>query len=105
MTLLSYMLLMYAHPAQTKSMPPGDRDAVARKHEELRAELTKSGELMNGAGLAYPAEATTLLVAIGGPTISVGRSPSPKSSSRRTTSSTATTSERCRSRSTSWTSI
>jgi hypothetical protein len=50
---------------------------VARKHV-LRAELTGSGELLDGAGLAHPADTTTLrldggvVVIIQGPLIQPG---------------------------------
>jgi hypothetical protein len=57
---VKYALLMYADPAHTKAMTAADRDVVARKHAALRAELTNSGELLDGAGLAYPADTTTL---------------------------------------------
>jgi hypothetical protein len=57
---VKYVLLMYADPAHTKAMTAGDRDMVARKHAALRAELINSGELLDGAGLAYPADTTTL---------------------------------------------
>jgi hypothetical protein len=46
-------------------MPARDRDAVGRKHEALRTELIESGELLNGAGLAYPADTTTMRLADG----------------------------------------
>src|SRR5215470_8695931 len=51
---------MYADPAHTQAMTAGDRDMIARKHAALRAELTGSGELLGGAGLAYRADTTTL---------------------------------------------
>jgi hypothetical protein len=57
---VKYVVLMYSDPAQTKAMSPADRDVVARRHEALRAELTASGELLNGAGLAYPEDTTTI---------------------------------------------
>lgn len=55
---MKFILLMYSKPAETKAMSTSDLEAVMRKHEALRAELTASGELINGAGLAYP-ESTT----------------------------------------------
>ena len=57
---MKYVLLMYADPAETKAMPVSDRDVVARKHEALVAELTASGELLDGAGLDYPWTTTTV---------------------------------------------
>jgi hypothetical protein len=57
---VKYVVLMCADPAQTKAMTAQDRDTVARKHAALRTELINSGELLDGAGLAYPADTTTL---------------------------------------------
>lgn len=57
---MRYMVLMYSDPAATEAMSASDRDAVARKHQALRTELTESGELLNGAGLAYPAGTRTM---------------------------------------------
>ncbi len=54
------MVLMYSDPAQTKAMSAAERGAMACKHQALRTELTASGELLNGAGLAYPEDTTTL---------------------------------------------
>jgi hypothetical protein len=41
-------------------MSTSNRDLVSRKHQALVAELTESGELLNGAGLAYPADTKTI---------------------------------------------
>jgi len=57
---VKYVLLMYADPAHTQAMTAGDRDMMARKHAALRAELTGSGELLDGARPAYRADTTTL---------------------------------------------
>jgi hypothetical protein len=57
---MKFMVLMYSNPADTKVMSAPDRDTVARKHAALRADLASSGELLNGAGLDYPEEATTM---------------------------------------------
>jgi hypothetical protein len=57
---VKYAVLMYADPAHTEAMTTDDRDMVARKHAALRAELISSGELLGGAGLADPADTTTL---------------------------------------------
>jgi hypothetical protein len=55
---VKYALLMYADPAHTRAMSEPELDVVMRKHEALRAELTESGELLSGAGLAFPDETT-----------------------------------------------
>jgi hypothetical protein len=61
-----YMVLMYADPAETRAMSAADLDAVMRKHEALRTELTESGELLNVAGLAFPEDTRTLRLQDGG---------------------------------------
>jgi hypothetical protein len=57
---MKYVVLMYSDPAETMAMSAMDRDVVGRKHHELRTELIESGELLNGAGLAYPADTRTM---------------------------------------------
>jgi hypothetical protein len=57
---MKYVVLMYSDPAETKAMSATDRDVVGRKHHALCSELTESGELLNGAGLAYPADTRTM---------------------------------------------
>jgi len=62
---MKYMVLMYSNPAQTKAMSASELDAVMRKHNALRDELTESGELLSGAGLAYPEDTTTIRLRAG----------------------------------------
>ncbi len=69
---MKYMLLMYANPDETKAMSAADRDSIARKHQALVAELTASGELLGGAGLAYPEETRTLRLQNGAAVTSEG---------------------------------
>jgi hypothetical protein len=57
---MKYALLMYAEPEQTRAMSEATRDVVLRKHEKLREELTDSGELVGGAGVALPDETVVL---------------------------------------------
>jgi len=57
---MKYMLLMYADPAETKTMSESDREIVAIKHKALVAELNESGELLDGAGLDYAWNTTTM---------------------------------------------
>lgn len=57
---MRYMLLMYSKPAETKVMSPEELDEVLRKHEAIRRDLTASGELLSGAGLAFPENTTNL---------------------------------------------
>jgi hypothetical protein len=55
---MTYMLLMYSDPDETKAMSAVERQTVRRRHEALHTE--ESGALLNGAGLAYPEDTTTL---------------------------------------------
>jgi hypothetical protein len=57
---VKFAVLMYADPAHTRAMSDAEVDVVLRKHEKLRDELTESGELVGGAGLALPDETTVL---------------------------------------------
>jgi hypothetical protein len=60
------MLLMYADPARTKSMPSEEVAAVKRKHDRLHRELPRFGQFLNGAGLVLPEGTTSLRYDKGG---------------------------------------
>ncbi|MFF3559227.1 YciI family protein [Streptomyces sp. NPDC002574] len=57
---MKYMVLMYADPAATEAMSAAQRAEVFRRHEALHQDLAGSGEMLNGAGLAYPKDTTTI---------------------------------------------
>ena len=57
---MKYALLMFSDPAQTKAMSADEIAEIMSKHEALREELTRSGELLNGAGLVYPEDTVVL---------------------------------------------
>ena len=57
---MKYMVLMYADPAATEAMSAAERDDVFARHEALHEDLAGSGEMLNGAGLAYPRDTTTI---------------------------------------------
>jgi hypothetical protein len=57
---MRYAALMYAVPAETEAMSDADIAVVAAKHEVIRKELTASGELVGGSGLALPDETNLL---------------------------------------------
>ena len=57
---MKYAVLMFSEPAHTKAMSEDELAEILDKHEVLRNELTRSGELLNGAGLAYPEDTTVL---------------------------------------------
>ncbi|MBP2705482.1 YciI family protein [Microbispora sp. RL4-1S] len=57
---MKYMVLMYADPAATEAMSAAERADVSRRHEALHRDLAGTGEMLNGAGLAYPRDTTTI---------------------------------------------
>lgn len=57
---MKYMVLMYADPAATEAMTAEQRAEVFRRHDELHRDLADTGELLNGAGLGYPRDSTTI---------------------------------------------
>ena len=57
---MKYMVLMYADPTATEAMSAADRAEVFRRHEALHQDLAGTGEMLNGAGLAYPKDTTTI---------------------------------------------
>jgi len=69
---MKYMVLMYADPAATEAMTQEQRAEVFRRHEDLHRDLEATGELLNGAGLAFPRDTTTLRWGAGGSTASDG---------------------------------
>lgn len=62
---MKYMVLMYSDPAETRAMSTSDREAVRHTHEALHAD--ESGAMLNGAGLAYPDDTTTIRLDNGTP--------------------------------------
>ncbi|MGQ4417927.1 YciI family protein [Streptomyces sp. SAS_269] len=54
------MVLMYADPAATEAMTAEERAEVFRRHEALHQDLAGTGEMLNGAGPAYPRDTVTL---------------------------------------------
>jgi len=57
---MKFMVLMYADPNATAAMTPEQRKEVRTRHEALHSDLGETGELLNGAGLAFPKDTTTL---------------------------------------------
>ncbi|MFJ5216790.1 YciI family protein [Streptomyces sp. NPDC088354] len=57
---MKYVALMYADPAATEAMSAAQRAEVVRRHEALHQDLAGSGEMLNGAGPAYPKDTTTI---------------------------------------------
>ncbi|MDC2954361.1 YciI family protein [Streptomyces gilvifuscus] len=69
---MKYLVLMYADPAATEAMTADERAEVFRRHEALHRDLEGAGEMLNGAGLAYPRDTTTIRWHEDGPTTTQG---------------------------------
>lgn len=61
------MLLIYGDPARWAAMSEEGRAEVLRRHAALVEELTASGELLGGAGLADATDTTTVRMRDGVP--------------------------------------
>jgi hypothetical protein len=57
---MKFMVLMYADPATTAAMTPAERTEVFARHKALHQDLEGTGEMLNGAGLTFPTDTTTL---------------------------------------------
>ena len=51
---MKYLVLMYADPTATEAMTAAERAEVFRRHEALHEDLEGTGEMLNGAGPAFP---------------------------------------------------
>jgi hypothetical protein len=56
---VKYVILMYTDPDQTRAMTPEERAEIVARHDAIR-QLVETGEVIGGAGLAFPEETTTL---------------------------------------------
>ena len=68
---MKFMLLIYSNPANWEpldesphgeALSPEQRRQFVSEHNALRDELAKTGEQVGGAGLAVPAESTTVRI-------------------------------------------
>jgi hypothetical protein len=69
---VKYAILMYAAPRHTRAMSESELEVIARKHAQLRDELTASRELAGGAGLVLPDETTVLSLGAEEPVVREG---------------------------------
>jgi hypothetical protein len=84
---MKYAVLVYAYPAHTEAMLASALEVGGRKHDTLREQLAKSGELVGGAGLALPHETTALRLGSDGVAAEEGPLARRSSTSPRTTRS------------------
>jgi hypothetical protein len=69
---VKYMLLIYHNPANFQELPEDEHDAIMRDVDAIVAELTESGELIGGEGLADPSQTKTVRVRDGVPVVTDG---------------------------------
>lgn len=60
------MLLIHSNRPGWDALSESDRETMLRRHAELMAELTATGEYIGGEGLADPTQTTTVRVRDGG---------------------------------------
>jgi hypothetical protein len=59
---VKYLLLIYQNHSAFEALTQDELDAVFRDVDELMAELTASGEFVDGQGLAHPSNAKSVRV-------------------------------------------
>ena len=69
---MKYMLLIYQNPANWQELPDGERDAIMSDAGAIVEELTASGELIGGEGLADSSLTKTVRVRDGVPAVTDG---------------------------------
>lgn len=69
---MKYILLIYQHPGFWETLPEDERKAILSEVDEIVAELTESGELLGGEGLADPSHAKSVRVREGAPAVTDG---------------------------------
>jgi hypothetical protein len=69
---VKYMLLIYQNPASFEALTEHERSQVMADVDTLVDELTKSGELLGGEGLAHPSNTKTVKVRDGVPVVTDG---------------------------------
>ena len=69
---MKYMLLIYQNPANWQELPDRERDAIMSDAGAIVEELTASGELIGGEGLADSSLAKTVRVRDGVPAVTDG---------------------------------
>jgi hypothetical protein len=69
---MKYMLLIYQNPANWDTLSEDERNAVMHDATSIVEELTESGELIGGDGLADPSKTKTVRVRDGVPAVTDG---------------------------------
>jgi len=69
---MKYMLLIYQNPAGWEALSEAERDRVMNEAGAIVNELTESGELIGGEGLADPSNTRTVQVRDGVPAVTDG---------------------------------
>lgn len=69
---MKYMLMIYGNKALWESFPEEEFAKVIAEHEAFQKEITETGELVGGEGLAFETEAKTVRVRNGVPVVTDG---------------------------------
>lgn len=69
---MKYMLMIYNRPGFLEDLTEQERTALFGEVEAIMTELTESGELVGGAGLADPSLTKTVVGGDGGPAVTDG---------------------------------
>jgi hypothetical protein len=69
---MKYMLLIYQNPTGWEALSEAERDRVMNEAGAIVNELTESGELIGGEGLADPSNTRTVQVRDGVPAVTDG---------------------------------
>jgi hypothetical protein len=69
---MKYMLLIYQNSANWENLPQADRDVIMEEANRIVNELTESGELVGGEGLAHSSQTKTIKVRGGVRTVTDG---------------------------------
>jgi hypothetical protein len=69
---MKYLLLIYQNHSAFEALTQDELDQVFRDVDELMAELTASGEFVDGQGLAHPSNAKSVRVRDGVPAVTDG---------------------------------
>ena len=69
---MKYVLLIYQNPEAWEALDEEQRSAIMRDAGAIAGELSESGELLGGHGLAHPSTGKTVKVRDGVPSVTDG---------------------------------
>lgn len=69
---MKYLLLIYQNPAAMQALPESDKQSLMSEADTIVNELSETGELVGGEGLADPSTARSVRVRDGVPAVTDG---------------------------------